>query len=87
VPFPTPVKRQREVVYLPAKGHNVILGTAGSGKTTMAILRAAYLSDPELPESGPVLLLTYNKALSSYIRTISDGRLKRVTVETYGVAP
>lgn len=71
------------MVYLPAKGHNVILGTAGSGKTTMAILRAAYLSDPELPESGPVLLLTYNKALSSYIRTISDGRLKKVTVETY----
>ncbi|QRI63776.1 AAA family ATPase [Shinella sp. PSBB067] len=83
MPFPVPVKRQREVVYLAAKGHNVILGTAGSGKTTMAILRAAYLSDPELPGNGPVLLLTYNKALGSYIRAISDGRLKNVTVETY----
>lgn len=83
MPFPTPVQRQREVVYLPAKGHNVILGTAGSGKTTMAILRAAYLADPELPANGPVLLITYNKALGAYIRTISEGRLGRVTVEHY----
>ncbi|NTH25641.1 AAA family ATPase [Agrobacterium rhizogenes] len=83
MPFPVPVERQREVVYLPAKGHNVVLGTAGSGKTTMAILRAAFLADPELPESGRVLLLTYNRALSSYIKTISEDRLNNVTVETY----
>lgn len=83
MPFPVPVERQREVVYLPAKGHNVVLGTAGSGKTTMAILRAAFLADPELPGNGPVLLLTYNKALGSYIRTISEGRLRNVTVEHY----
>lgn len=60
-----------------------MLGTAGSGKTTMAILRAAYLADPELPGNGRVLLLTYNKALGSYIKTISEGRLKNVTVEHY----
>ena len=83
MPFPVPVERQREVVYLPAKGHHVVLGTAGSGKTTMAILRAAFLADPELPGNGPVLLLTYNKALGSYIRTISQGRLRNVTVEHY----
>lgn len=33
-------------MYLPANGHTVVLGTAGSGKTTLAILRALYLSDP-----------------------------------------
>lgn len=81
--FPVPVERQREVVCLPAKGPQVILGTAGSGKTTMAILRAAQLADPELPEYGPVLLLTFNKALGGYIRKISEGRLKNVKVEHY----
>jgi len=40
--FPVPQGRQREVVYLPEHGHTVVLGTAGSGKTTMAILRANY---------------------------------------------
>lgn len=83
MPFPTPVERQREVVCLAAKGHQVVLGTAGSGKTTMAILRAAQLADPELPEHGPVLLLTFNKALGGYIRNISEGRLKDVQVEHY----
>ena len=34
--LPAPVERQREVVCLPAVGHQVVLGTAGSGKTTMA---------------------------------------------------
>ena len=83
MPFPTPVERQREVVCLAAKGHQVILGTAGSGKTTMAILRAAQLADTELPEHGPVLLLTFNKALGGYIRKISEGRLRNVKVEHY----
>ncbi|MBB3944094.1 hypothetical protein GGQ73_000017 [Rhizobium skierniewicense] len=49
----------------------------------MAILRAAYLGDPDLPGNGKVLLITYNKALSGYIRSISEKRLKNVTVEHY----
>lgn len=81
--LPTPVGRQKEVVCLPARGHQVVLGTAGSGKTTMAILRAAYLGHPALPGSGKVLLLTYNKALSGYIRSISSSHLNNVTVEHY----
>ena len=44
--LPTPVGRQREVLYLPADGHTVVLGTAGSGKTTLAILRSLELSSP-----------------------------------------
>ncbi len=49
----------------------------------MAILRAAYLSDPDLPQHGPSLLLTYNKALCSYIRAIAAPELRNVTVEHY----
>lgn len=81
--LPTPVARQREVVCLPAKGHQVVLGTAGSGKTTMAILRSAYLADPDLPNSGRSLLLSFNKSLCDYIRGISDNNLRNVTVEHY----
>ena len=33
--LPRPVGRQREVLYLPANGHTVVLGTAGSGKTAL----------------------------------------------------
>lgn len=49
----------------------------------MAILRAAYLSDPDLPQHGPALLLTYNKALCAYIRAIAAPELRNVTVEHY----
>jgi superfamily I DNA/RNA helicase len=83
VALPIPVERQREVVCLSASGHQVVLGTAGSGKTTMAVLRAAFLSDPEMPRHGRTLLLTYNKALCSYIRTIAAPELHHVTVEHY----
>jgi superfamily I DNA/RNA helicase len=83
VALPIPVERQREVVCLAASGHQVVLGTAGSGKTTMAILRTAFLSDPEMPRHGRTLLLTYNKALCAYIRTIAAPELRHVTVEHY----
>jgi superfamily I DNA/RNA helicase len=83
VALPIPVERQREVVCLAASGHQVVLGTAGSGKTTMAVLRAAFLSDPEMPRHGRTLLLTYNKALCAYIRTIAAPELRHVTVEHY----
>ncbi len=49
----------------------------------MAILRAAYLSDPDLPEHGRTLLLTYNKALCAYIRALAARELRGVTVEHY----
>jgi len=58
VALPKPIGRQREVVYLPAQGHQVILGTAGSGKTSMAVLRAALLSNANFPGSGKTLLVT-----------------------------
>jgi len=61
--MPEPIGKQIEVVCLPTTGHHVVLGTAGSGKTTMAVYRARYLSNPALPGNGRTLIITYNKAL------------------------
>lgn len=81
--LPKPVGRQHEVVYLPANGHQVVLGTAGSGKTSMAILRAALLSHAAFPGSGKTLLITFNKTLSSYLRFLAADVLDNVTVENF----
>lgn len=80
--LPVPIGRQKEVLYLPASGHTVVLGTAGSGKTALAILRAAYLADPETDHRGKTLLLTFNKTLITYIRHLA-GALGDVVVENY----
>jgi superfamily I DNA/RNA helicase len=69
--FPVPQGRQREVVYLPEHGHTVVLGTAGSGKTTMAILRANYLAELSRDGTDRVLLVTFNKALVTYLHTMT----------------
>lgn len=81
--LPTPIGRQKEVLYLPAEGHVVVLGTAGSGKTTLAILRAAYLANPQTDHYGKTLLVTFNRALVSYLKYLQDRRLTNVLVENY----
>ena len=85
MPLPIPQGLQREVVYLSTAGHTVVLGTAGSGKTTMAILRAAFLSHPSRHRSGggPTLLLTFNKTLARYIRHLAAEELANVRVENF----
>ncbi len=75
--------RQSAVVYLAPVGHTVVLGTAGTGKTVMAMLRSRYLSDPNTDNYGPVLLATYNNALVSYIRRQQGKDFAQVQVETY----
>ena len=80
--LPIPIGRQREVLCLPAKGHFVILGTAGSGKTTLAILRLAYLSDPSTDHHGKTLLVTFNRALVAYLKHLQDRRLAHVVTRT-----
>jgi superfamily I DNA/RNA helicase len=81
--LPTPQGRQHDVVYMTGHGHHVILGTAGTGKTVMAIHRAAHLADPRTQNNGPTLLLTYTNSLVAYLRHFA-GDLHGVTVETYG---
>ncbi|MGW5646217.1 3'-5' exonuclease [Saccharopolyspora sp. NPDC003752] len=66
-----------------SRGHHVVLGTAGTGKTVMAIHRAAHLADSRTQNFGPTLLLTYNNSLVSYLRHLAS-RLPGVTIETYG---
>jgi superfamily I DNA/RNA helicase len=62
--LPDPIGVQKEVVTLNHEGHAVVLGTAGSGKTTMAVHRAVYLADQRADHSGRVLLLSFNEACS-----------------------
>lgn len=80
---PTPTGRQHDVVYLPAHGHQVVLGTAGSGKTVMAIHRAAHLARKTTINSGPTLLVTYTKSLTSYLTHIAAGFAGGVDIRTY----
>ena len=81
--LPRPVGRQREVLYLPPIGHQVVLGTAGSGKTTLAILRSLFLADPDTEHSGPTLLVTFNKCLVTYMTHLAGSVAPGVKVENY----
>ncbi|MDO8211010.1 3'-5' exonuclease [Conexibacter sp. CPCC 206217] len=81
--LPRPVGEQRRVVSMTPSGHAVVLGTAGSGKTTMAVHRAAHLGDPRTGHAGPTLLLTYNRALLAYFDHLGAATLPNVTVCNY----
>lgn len=84
MPLPTPIGRQKEVLYLPPQGHIVVLGTAGSGKSTMAIWRAAYLAKNHTDTSKKVLLVTFNRMLVRYLTSGGQGLLPpSVDVCTY----
>lgn len=84
MPLPTPVGRQKEVLYLPPQGHIVILGTAGSGKSTMAVWRAVYLANNHTGSSQRVLLVTFNRTLVLYLKSGGMGLLPpSVDVCTY----
>ena len=81
--LPKPRRKQREVLYMPVKGHSAVLGTAGSGKTTLALYRAAYLSAPGMLHCGKTLLLTYNRALVTYLNHLKPPEFRNVRVENY----
>lgn len=81
--LPRPIGRQREVLYLPANGHTVVLGTAGSGKTTLAILRSLYLADPSTDHGGRALLVTFNRCLVTYMKHLAGTVRRQVVVENY----
>ncbi len=82
--LPRPRGRQSAVIFLPARGHQVVLGTAGTGKTTMAMLRAHHLADPATQNHGRVLVVTYNNALVTYLRYLRNVPSSGITIETYG---
>lgn len=72
--------KQLEVLALPATGHIVVLGTAGSGKTTIAQLRAINLAN--MPGEDKVLLVTFNGALVEYMKGIGE-ITRNLVVENY----
>lgn len=80
--LPQPKGDQIKVLCLPEVGHYVVLGTAGSGKTTLAIQRAAYLAK-RTKTDHKVLLVTFNKSLVTYLNAISEGNLSKVDVHHY----
>lgn len=81
--LPKPEGMQREVLCLPERGHAVILGCAGSGKTTLAILRAYYLAENFCDKNEKVLLVTFNKALVSFLKGLDNKKENKVVIEHF----
>lgn len=81
--LPKPKGRQQEVVYLPATGHTAVLGTAGSGKTSMAILRGVYLQNHFTNTNEKTLLLTFNRMLVSYMKAFEESNVKGLIIDNY----
>lgn len=77
----TPKGKQKDVLALPTEGHFIVLGTAGSGKTNIAILRSIHLA--YLSPRDKVLLVTFNKALVRYMRELSGNIPSNLVVEQY----
>lgn len=83
-PLPAPRGNQHKVIFLSADQHHVVLGTAGTGKSTMAMLRADRLARTTTPNHGPVLVVTYNNTLVTYLRYLAPEAQRSITIETYG---
>lgn len=81
--IPKPKGLQKEVLALTPEGHTVVLGTAGSGKTTLAILRSQFLAKAHCNANERVLLVTFNKALVTYLNSITANELTNVDVRNY----
>lgn len=71
-------EEQLAVLSMPPEGHHVVLGTAGSGKTNLAVLRAVRLSQ-NLASSRPVKIIAFNNTLVKYIDSNLDIESKSVS--------
>lgn len=70
--------QQRECIQYPAKGHLLVRGIPGSGKTTVLLERARRLKDNR---EEPVLLITFNTMLTRFIRELAQ-RTPGATVDS-----
>ena len=60
---------QRKIIESEPRGHMLIKGVAGSGKTTVAVHRIEFLQTHYCPEPDDnILLVTFNKTLLKYIQ-------------------
>ena len=82
MPLPAPRGRQADVVFMDVVPQTVVLGTAGTGKSLMAVHRAARLANPHTTDSGPTVLITFNKALCSYLQSFDGDGTALHNVET-----
>ena len=76
---------QYELITRPSSGFLVIRGTAGSGKTTVALHRVAFLAYAEPRIDGPeTLIVMFSEALRSYVRHVLPSLgLHKVQPTTY----
>jgi superfamily I DNA/RNA helicase len=83
-PLPRLKGQQPKVVFLASDQHNVVLGTAGTGKSTMAMARALHLARESTTNNGPVLVATFNNTLVAHLKYLaSEEDVDQVTVECY----
>ena len=77
--------RQFELITRPSSGFVVIRGTAGSGKTTVALHRIAYLAyDDAGIDSDRTLVVVFSPALKDYVSHVLPSLgVERVQVRTF----
>lgn len=76
---------QFELITRPSSGYVVIRGTAGSGKTTVALHRVAYLAfdDPSI-DSEATLIVVFSSALQRYVGHLLPALgLDHVRIQTF----
>lgn len=88
--------KQREVIELPIRGHNVVLGVAGSGKSVCALQRAKYIRNTNINSQvsnlfsqnfrrNDILVLSYNNTLATYLGEMGreQDSFANIDVRTY----
>jgi DNA helicase-2/ATP-dependent DNA helicase PcrA len=76
---------QFDLITRPANGYLVIRGSAGSGKTTVALHRIAYLAFDDARIDGPdTLVVVFSRALARYVEHVLPSLgLQGVRIVTY----
>lgn len=76
----TPKGKQFEIMDLEMRGHNVVTGSAGAGKSVCALWRAKAIVN-RLGED--VCILTYNNTLSNYLTNVIGDESGKVDITTF----